>query len=133
MIHPGCADRLHMALEQREILELHETFFVSCNVKNKVTVVKRKHDYKDKKMTPPTPTTGSVCQRSNLLTERKRREKGGWQGRQMLKEGGRLSELLTGSRSADKVRAPLLSELHLFFIHALVCLSWSLILKFLVF
>lgn len=55
MTHPGCADRMHKAPEQLEILELHETPFVLCNVKNKVMVVKRKHEYKDKKDDPAHP------------------------------------------------------------------------------
>lgn len=57
---------------------------------------------------PPTTTTttGCVCQRPNLLTERKRREEGE-QERKRRREDD--SELLTGFRSADKVRALLLS------------------------
>lgn len=53
-------------------------------------VVKRKREYEGIKLTPPTPTTGPACQRSNLLTERKRREKGGWQ-RKANAEGGRTT------------------------------------------
>lgn len=86
----------------------------SCSISKTKHEPENEHDFlekkKSKKGKPEIPstttTTGCVCQRPNLLTERKRREEGE-QERKRRREDD--SELLTGFRSADKVRALLLS------------------------